>query len=170
MSKQKYKGPSKAVLWWGLSVIIVIGLGYLMVSAPKRPTSSITTREVALTCTSDMATVFHLHATLAISINGIPKEIPANVGIKPGCMNSLHMHDKTGLIHVEAPEKRDFTLGDFFAVWDKPFSSTQLLDLTTDDTHVIRVTVNGTPVATYENTVLRDGDTIVISYEQKQKA
>jgi len=172
MSKEKHKQKhkpkrSKETLWWILATIVVVGIGYFALSAPKRPPSSITTREVALTCTTDMATVYHIHPTLAISLNGVPYTIPANVGIKAGCMNSLHMHDSTGLLHVESPEKRDFTLGDFFAVWDQPFSSTQILDQTVDDTHVIRVTVDGEPVETYENTILADKDKIVISYEPK---
>ena len=28
-----------------------------------------------------------------------------------------HTHDSTGIIHIESPLKRDFTLGQFFDVW-----------------------------------------------------
>jgi len=79
-------------------------------------------------------------------------------------MTSLHTHTPDGLIHVESPEKRDFTLGDFFAVWEKPFSSDAVLDYVADETHSIRVTVNGEAIDTFEDTVLGDGDEIVVEY------
>jgi hypothetical protein len=101
-------------------------------------------------------------------VNGRRQEIPANTGVTLGCMSALHTHDSTGKIHVESPERRDFTLGDFFAVWNKPFSKDQILDYTVDGTHVLTVTVNGKAIDTYENTILRDEDTIVISYEPQK--
>lgn len=83
-------------------------------------------------------------------------------------MTVLHTHTPDGVIHVESPEKRDFTLADFFAVWKQPFSKDELLGYRVDATHRIRVTVDGYEVDTYENTVLRDGERIVISYETIQ--
>lgn len=127
-----------------------------------------TNREIALLCTTDMATKFHIHPNLTIMINGRQQEIPANIGIQPTCMNSLHTHDATGKIHVESPEKRDFTLADFFAVWNKSFNKNQILEYEADDYHRIRETVNGTEVEDFENTVLRDNDQIVIYYEAKK--
>jgi hypothetical protein len=111
-----------------------------------------------------MATQFHIHPNLQIIVNGKQQVIPANIGIGPTCMTSIHTHDASGQIHIESPEKRDFTLGDFFAVWQQPFSSTQVLGYKADATHRIAVTVNGTAVSTYENTVMNDGDSIVITY------
>jgi hypothetical protein len=127
-----------------------------------------TNRELALSCTTDMFTTFHIHPYLEIMVNGRRQEIPANTGVTLGCMSALHTHDSTGKIHVESPERRDFTLGDFFAVWNKPFSKDQILDYTVDGTHVLTVTVNGKAIDTYENTILRDEDTIVISYEPQK--
>lgn len=127
-----------------------------------------TNREVALRCTTDMATQFHIHPVLKIIINGQEQEIPANIGIEVTCMKALHTHDTTGIIHVEAPVKRDFTLADFFAIWGKSFTKDQILDSKVDDNHSIKETVNGQEVQDYENTVLRDKDKIVISYEEKK--
>lgn len=124
-----------------------------------------TNREIALICTSDMATQFHIHPHLEILIDGEQQSIPADIGVKPACMNALHTHDASGTLHVESPEKRDFTLADFFAVWGQTFSKDQVLQSAVDGTHHIRVTVNGTETDTYENTILRDKDQIVISYE-----
>jgi hypothetical protein len=148
----------------GIAVLIAVAIGLSMLG--NRPaTTERTAREVALTCTTDMATEFHIHPVLDIYINGEKQLIPANVGITPNCMYSLHTHTPDGIIHVEAPEKKDFTLSDFFAVWDKPFSKDQIFEHAADATHRIRMTVNGEEVDTFENTLLVDQDLIVIYYE-----
>jgi hypothetical protein len=92
---------------------------------------------------------YHVHPRLRIYIEGQQVAIPANIGIKEGeCFYWLHTHADAdqGVIHVEAPEQAVYTLGQFFAIWGQPLSSTQLLDRTTDATHSIRATVNGTPL------------------------
>ncbi len=114
-----------------------------------------------------MATQFHIHPVLKIVVNGKEQVVPANIGIQPNCMNSLHTHDASGTIHVEAPEQRDFTLDDLFAVWKESFNKDQILEYKADATHQIHVSVNGAKLDTYENTVLRDKDQIIISYENK---
>ena len=124
-----------------------------------------TSREVALACTLDMYTKFHIHPVLKIVIDGQSQVIPANIGIRNACMNAIHTHDATGLLHVEAPVKKDFTLGDFFAVWQKEFNKDQILDSKVDKTHTITLTVNDQPVDTFENTILVDKDNIVIEYK-----
>ena len=166
MSK-KYQDSSSWIVWCvgGLITLAFVGLIFWNY---KNSTSSKTNREIALTCTTDMATQFHIHPVLKIIINGQQQEIPANIGVKSACMNALHTHDNKGTLHVESPEKRDFTLADFFAVWNKTYNKDQILDSKVDDTHVIKETVNGTKVQNYENTVLRDKDEIVISYEEKK--
>lgn len=77
----------------------------------------------------------HIHQNLVITVDGVPETIPANVGIDAGCMAEAHTHDATGKIHVESTEAgKAFTLGDFFAVWGKPFER---------DGYARTVTVNG---------------------------
>ncbi len=127
-----------------------------------------TSREVALDCTTDMATRFHIHPHLQITILGKEEIIPANTGINGLCMHSIHTHDATGLLHVEAPVKKDFTLGDFFAVWGKTFNSKQILDFKADNTHAIHMSVNGKKVDTYENYIFQDKDQIIINYVESK--
>jgi hypothetical protein len=114
-----------------------------------------------------MTTEYHIHPELSIFMNGTEVPIPLNLGVKATGMTAIHTHNEKGVIHVEAPIKKDFTLGDFFAVWGKDFSQTKLLDTTVDDKSEIIVTVNGQKVDTYENTVVGDKDKIVISYQSK---
>lgn len=152
---------------------IVVFIGLLVFAsvwsryAKEKRNTTASTRDIALLCTTDMATQYHIHPELYIVINGEEVPLPANIGIKPNCMNSIHTHDGGGVIHVESPVARDFTLGDFFAVWDKPFSGSQLFEYVTDDSHVLSMTVNGSAVDTFEKTVFRDKDKIVIMYGPK---
>lgn len=157
----------KNVLIVGSILLVIIGMfaGAVALNDNSAALSGRTNREVALTCTSDMATQFHIHPHLEILINGEKQVVSADIGIKPGCMNALHTHDASGTLHIESPEKRGFTLADFFAVWGRVFNRNQVLQSVVDSVHRIRVTVNGVEVDTYENTVLRGTDQIVISYE-----
>lgn len=86
--------------------------------------------------------LFHVHAHLAIYVDGEPQEVPYGIGIGqpweivPGsvgpfvsrgsCFSWLHTHTLDGILHIEAPIPRTFTLGDFFAVWGEPLSPTQV--------------------------------------------
>lgn len=154
--------------------IIILG-GFIVWSYSSKKDSwegvkdikDMTSREVTLTCTTDMATEFHIHPELVIMMNGQEVLVPQDLGVTPECMTAIHTHKEKNVLHVEAPVQKDFTLGDFFAVWQKDFSKSKLLEYTADDTSLIIVTVNGQKVDTYENTILRDKDKIVISYQKK---
>lgn len=160
---------SKKQFFIGTAVVVgaVILLGFNTFKAMLSGTASRTTRELAMSCTLDMYTQFHIHPHLRIVINGQEETIPANIGVTFGCMHPLHIHDTTGKIHVESPEQRDFTLGDFFAVWNKPFSKNELLGERADDTHEITMTVNGARSEEYENLIFIDKQEIVIEYKTK---
>lgn len=152
----------------GIVIVFVFAL-YLwqkntgeVTTSDNKTYEEMTSREVALLCTTDMATEFHIHPEIRIFINGAEVLVPHDTGIKPLCMNSIHTHKDTPIVHVESPLKKDFTLGDFFAVWDKPFSSMEILDFVATNPNQISVTVNGTKVDTFENTILNDKDKIVI--------
>lgn len=154
-----------------LAILVAVGgLLWLVLQskaeeAPQAVKTERTNREIALTCDPKMAQGFHVHPVLEIVVNGEKLEVPANIGVGPTCMTVLHTHTPDGVIHVESPEKRDFTLADFFAVWEKPFSKDEILDHKADATHYIRITVDGVEAESYENTILKDGERIVISYE-----
>jgi hypothetical protein len=85
--------------------------------------------------------LFHVHAHLTIYVNGKQKLLPYGVGIVPPYQLQqtadgpfvaggskfywLHTHDESGVIHIESPVQRTFTLGDFFAVWNQPLNANQ---------------------------------------------
>ena len=116
-------------------------------------------------CEAGEQLAYHVHAALEILIEGEQVTVPKNTGIRSNCIFWLHTHDDTGLMHIEAPEQRDFDLGQFFAVWGQPLSSTQLLNATTDATHSITATVNGETFDGDPSTIpLKDAETIVLQY------
>jgi hypothetical protein len=67
----------------------------------------------------------HTHQRMAILVNGKPIFLPAGIGIDVHgkFIGELHTHDYSGIIHVESPVNRPFTLGEFFDVWGLRFSS-----------------------------------------------
>jgi hypothetical protein len=85
---------------------------------------------------------FHVHAHLTIFVSGAQRRVPAGVGIgsprtiEPTlrgtfvaggtCFSWLHTHAADGIIHIESPVRRTFTLGDFFDVWGQRLGSRRL--------------------------------------------
>jgi len=84
-------------------------------------------------------TQVHYHALLQIFNQGQAVAIPTNLGRTASCYYWLHMHTgEPGIIHVESPADRIFTLGDFFQVWGAWTGSPQPLD----STHVSSITLS----------------------------
>ena len=77
-------------------------------------------------CDRAEGAVFHIHQHLALFDHGRPVTIPEDVGrpIEGQCLYWLHTHTPDGIIHIEAPLFRTFTLGNFFDIWGQPLSRT----------------------------------------------
>ena len=117
------------------------------------------------TCVNHGGVSMHIHPNLSIFINDEQVVVPEMIGIDDLCMRALHTHETTGKIHIEYPEKHTFTLGDFFANWKQAYNKDRIFDYTVDDTHVIRMTVDGEESDEYEDLILEDLQDIVIYYE-----
>jgi hypothetical protein len=106
------------------------------------PASTTGTAKVhGITCGPSEQLVYHIHAHLAVFKNGQSYTLPAGIGI-PGshavntnqgpiasggsCIYWLHTHTTDGVIHIESPTKRIYTLGDFFDEWHQPLSANQV--------------------------------------------
>ena len=90
-----------------------------------------------ISCSPGEKTLFHIHTHLTIFVDGVAKQVPAGIGI-PGaqsqntaqgpfvasgtCFYWLHTHAADGIVHIESPVKRAFTLGQFFDEWGQPLS------------------------------------------------
>jgi hypothetical protein len=83
-----------------------------------------------LICAPNMSALYHVHSHLAIFKDGQWLAMPANVGILSQCDYEMHTHDQTGIIHIETPTFKRFTLGQFFDIWGQPLSSTNVAGVT----------------------------------------
>jgi hypothetical protein len=116
--------------------------------------------------------IMHIHVHLDIFINGKPYKVPSEIGIIPNqCIYWLHTHDDTGIIHIESPEERDFTLGKFFDVWGQKFDNNRILDNVVgkdgSNNNALNVYINGNKVSNstdYRGIKLNEHDEIVIAY------
>ncbi|MGX9787206.1 hypothetical protein [Mycobacterium sp. MMS18-G62] len=91
--------------------------------------------------------VEHIHAHLDVLVDGQAVPVPATIGIdaKHGTISPLHTHDASGVIHIESPVKRQFSLGEFFSEWDVSLSADNVGALRVGDGKSLRVFVNGKP-------------------------
>jgi hypothetical protein len=64
-------------------------------------------------------TALHTHQHLDVFVHGRRVTVPAGVGIDASArfISPIHTHDGSGVIHVESPLVRTFTLGQLFGVW-----------------------------------------------------
>jgi hypothetical protein len=83
-----------------------------------------------LVCAAGMSEFYHVHAHLAIVSDGQWLASPANVGILSQCNYEMHTHDQTGIIHIETPSVKTFTLGQFFDIWGQTLSRTNVAGVT----------------------------------------
>lgn len=95
-----------------------------------------------ITCETGEQLAFHIHVHLRIVINGQSRRIPAGIGTAPpyesvhtsagtflsaaGCFAWLHTHAADGIVHIESPVERTYTLGEFFDVWGQPLDRKHL--------------------------------------------
>ena len=106
------------------------------------PASSTQTAGVdGIRCGATEQLAYHIHAHLAVFDDGVIRALPAGIGI-PGsttqqtgqgpvaaggqCIYWLHTHTADGVIHVESPTQRIYTLGNFFDEWHQPLSADQV--------------------------------------------
>ena len=125
-----------------LGAVAYLAFGRDEATAPERP-PAIAFEDIG--CSQMEQLAYHVHAHLAIFVDGQAVTVPANIGIREDCIVWLHTHDTSGILHVEAPEPRTYTLGAFFQIWGQPLDATHLLDRQADDQHQIRAYVNGEP-------------------------
>jgi hypothetical protein len=108
---------------------------------------------------------FHIHALLHIYVNGLLSPLAADIGLPAkGIESSMHTHDGTGIIHMEAPHPFNYTLGDFFSVWGVKLGPAQVGGLKGDGGDRLHFYLNGKPLSNPAALVLHKDDSVVIGY------
>jgi hypothetical protein len=91
-----------------------------------------------ISCQTGEQAAFHIHAHLRIVVRGRSRQVPAGIGIAPphqvaatpagrfvaggACFMWLHTHAADGVVHVESPADRTYTLGELFDIWGQPLT------------------------------------------------
>lgn len=118
--------------------------------------------------------VLHHHDLVNIYVNGKKVTIPVGIGIgtndgqTPSFFASMHTHDTSGIVHIESPTERKFTLGNFFDVWGVTFSSTNVGGYEASGGKQVRVFLNGKPyTGDPRDLALNQHDDVYVTYGTK---
>jgi len=146
-----------------LSIVILIGGVFFLT---KGSTSSSQTPPVDIVTQSGL----HWHPKLSIYIKEEKQPFTNGIGLNGAVHNPIHTHDDADkdIVHMEfqgVVTKEDTKLANFFKIWGKKFSSTQIFDKKNGEEGTVKMTVNGKGNTQFENYQMRDGDMIEIKYE-----
>ena len=152
------RGGFRAAVKIAFTVALAILVGSCGGTAASTPTPSAASK---VPCGPTEVFTRHEHAHLTIVVRGQLRVVPAFIGITTTSICWLHTHDTSGIIHIEAGDNRQVTLGDFFSVWGKPLSKTAVADDRASDGESVQATLNQKPYADAPETiVLHDHDDI----------
>lgn len=117
-----------------------------------------------ISCDAQEGQRIHIHQHLVIFDHGKQVNIPPNVGQPAGkrCIYWLHTHTPDGVIHIEAPKNRTFTLGEFFRVWGEPLSRTEASSAKAGKGAKLKVWVDGKPFTGDPNSIKLDPHTDIV--------
>jgi hypothetical protein len=135
-AEQQRKQQRRRLLLIGggsLAVVLVLLVGATLLIYQHihttATTQQLTTDALAVDgvqCQTTEALSYHIHAHLTLYQDGSPITLPANIGIPVGsavpagtCYYWLHVHDTTGVVHIESPTTQQYTLGQFLDVWQR---------------------------------------------------
>lgn len=117
---EKERGKDKktiiAVVAIGAFVALLVGLSFGL--NPKQTGSTAAPIIDGVQC-DEMATYgFRGEAHMDIFIDGKPQTVPSNIGIMNGtCKYWINTGNTGGIINIEAPEQRQFSLSQLIDVW-----------------------------------------------------
>ena len=132
---KKLTGPSVGFPWkWvGVGVVVFIIILSVIILRPILPGSNPTNSNASGECINGKTLVVDYVVSLQIFITDSHRDnytqlIPHGIGTDPvngqACTRRLHTEydynssNQAAKIHVESPEEKNFTLGDFFYIWN----------------------------------------------------
>lgn len=119
-----------------------------------------------ISCDRQEGAVEHVHTDLQLYDRGRRVAVPADIGISQAanCLYWIHTHDDSGIIHIESPIKRTFTLGQFFDIWGPDLSVTKAASISAPHGRRLSFWIDGQAWhgSDPRGIVLHDRQTIVI--------
>lgn len=149
---------------WVIGIALIIGLGW-WISRPSDsndPTVIADSNDLALCVSHGGSLSLHIHPHLGIIVDGEAREIPTNIGVTTQCLRPMHTHDGSGVIHIESPRIRDFTLGQFFGVWGQDLSTSKVMDIDITPERQMKIFANQKEITTGGDTILKDHVSYII--------
>jgi len=113
--------------------------------------------------------VAHYHAHLDVIVNGAPVTVPANIGIDVTnrAISPLHTHTPDGIVHIEAEQDANFTVGQLLTEWGVKIDKNCLATYCTDDKNQFLAFKNGKAEADPAGIVFKGHDEVVLWYGPK---
>ena len=116
----------------GSFLALVITAGHVLILAAL--TGVVSSPQAALgpghvRCNFLEQSAVHYHVAVRLHFEEQTRAVPARTGIKPACLYWVHTHDRSGIVHIEAPAEHGkdvFHLADLFAISRAPLDSTQV--------------------------------------------
>jgi hypothetical protein len=100
----------------GIIAAIIAGAAYALHKSDTTIDTSFASID-GIPCETQEYTTYHIHSHLDVFVNGQHTTVPAQIGIENTCLYWLHTHTPDGIVHMESPKERAFTLGEFMNVW-----------------------------------------------------
>jgi hypothetical protein len=112
-------------------------------AAPADPSAR--AKAAGLTMLSAEGTVEHIHSHLSVTVDGKAEKVPALLGIDEANaqISPLHTHDESGIVHVESPVKKTFTLGQVFTEWNVALAAGRIGSYSTASGDTVTTFVDG---------------------------
>jgi putative peptide zinc metalloprotease protein len=169
------------------AVVVAVGFVLWPSSGPVVPTSNVAAppssgdliwsanteqlperlHQLGLPMLPEEALAYHIHQHLSIYIDGRKVIVPQGIGIDQarGFITVLHTHSYDEIIHVEAPARTTYTLGQFFGVWGVRLDGRCIGNYCNHGASRLRVFVNGQPESSDPASIpLRAHDEIVVTF------
>jgi hypothetical protein len=138
--KRRPSQPSRRVRYAAAvaALALVAGVGVVVAGTGHSGATGLPGPVDAIKCETSEQVLFHVHSHLAVFVDGRPLVIPEGIGIAAprsvaetaegpfvvtgACFYWLHTHARDGVIHIESPVQRRFTLGQLFDIWRRPLA------------------------------------------------
>lgn len=111
----------------------------------------------------------HYHAHLDVTVNGAPVTVPANIGIDNAnrSISPLHTHTPDGIVHIEADQDANFTVGQLLTEWGVKVDTRCLATFCADDKNQLLAFKNGQAEPDPSAIVFKAHDEVVLWYGPK---